>query len=308
MIYRLIKLKFENAVCFGNEKLWSDAYSLSVDTIFSALCKEALLQDEAVLYKLLNKFYTGKILLSDAMPYDPESLFVPVPLGGHKENGIGRMQYHSELDTYSFLPAELMDDYLNAELSPTILQERISGLGGIGKRDRLMMSSQMFQGSYSVHVFDFNVGCGLYICISGKNERDIDFVLSLFNGLSYSGLGGKRSIGLGRFHFDIEEMPGFFMDRLDTDAYDMFMTLSISLPKEEELEHAMEGAGYSLVRKGGYVDSERYGDAGRAKKGLCLFEAGSVFHNRFEGGIYDVSNGGAHPVFRYAKPMFMGIV
>lgn len=34
---------------------------------------------------------------------------------------------------------------------------------------------------------------------------------------------------------------------------------------------------------------------------------GKVKFYEFEGDIYDVTNGGSHPVYRYAKPLFMGV-
>ena len=40
---------------------------------------------------------------------------------------------------------------------------------------------------------------------------------------------------------------------------------------------------------------------------MYVFAAGSCFKNEFEGDIYDVTNGGSHPVYRYAKPLFMGV-
>ena len=40
-----------------------------------------------------------------------------------------------------------------------------------------------------------------------------------------------------------------------------------------------------------------------------MFEVGSVYKNTFKGDIYDVSeaNAGAHPVYRYGIPFFMGV-
>jgi CRISPR-associated protein Csm4 len=43
------------------------------------------------------------------------------------------------------------------------------------------------------------------------------------------------------------------------------------------------------------------------KRDFYSFAAGSVFQNKFEGDIFDVSIKGNHPVWRYAKPLFMAV-
>ena len=45
----------------------------------------------------------------------------------------------------------------------------------------------------------------------------------------------------------------------------------------------------------------------RRKRDFHVFAAGSCFANQFLGDIFDVSTGGAHPVYRYAKPLFMEV-
>ena len=85
------------------------------------------------------------------------------------------------------------------------------------------------------------------------------------------------------------------------------MLLSTALPRDEELEKSLEGATYLLEKRSGFVSSDKYADEQRKKKDMYVFMAGSYFVNCFDGDIYDVSEGGSHPVYRYAKPMFMGV-
>ena len=54
--------------------------------------------------------------------------------------------------------------------------------------------------------------------------------------------------------------------------------------------------------------ADQYAEEQRKKKTLYVFDAGSCFENSFEGAVYDVSNGGNHPVYRYAIPMFAGLI
>ena len=84
------------------------------------------------------------------------------------------------------------------------------------------------------------------------------------------------------------------------------MLLSSALPSEEEMEKALEGASYMLVPRSGFVFSETYAHEQRKRQTLFVMEQGSCFAYPFHGDIYDVSEGsGKHPVFRYAKPLFM---
>ena len=85
------------------------------------------------------------------------------------------------------------------------------------------------------------------------------------------------------------------------------MLLSVALPADEELENAMENASYLLEKRSGFVASSDYAEEWRKKKNLYVFTAGSCFCKLFcRKRSTDVSEGGKHPVYRYAKPIFMG--
>ena len=85
------------------------------------------------------------------------------------------------------------------------------------------------------------------------------------------------------------------------------MSLSGALPRENELEEAMENAEYMLLKRSGFVSSSSYCDSFMRKKDLYIFASGSCFRRKFEGDVYDVSSNGTHPVYRYAKPIFIGV-
>ena len=85
------------------------------------------------------------------------------------------------------------------------------------------------------------------------------------------------------------------------------MLLSSALPKQEELNQALEGANYLLQKRSGFVSSVTYADEQRKKRDLYTMQAGSCFQHPFQGDIYDVGRGGAHPVYRYAKALFLEV-
>lgn len=85
------------------------------------------------------------------------------------------------------------------------------------------------------------------------------------------------------------------------------MTLSCALPQDNELAFALDGAAYQIVKRSGFIDSVHYAKEQRKHRVLYVLAAGSCFRNKFDGDIYDISNGGNHPVYRYAKPLFLGV-
>ena len=123
--------------------------------------------------------------------------------------------------------------------------------------------------------------------------------------LSLSGIGGKKNSGLGHFRYNTVELPKELNQRLNTKGE--VMTLSVSLPTEDELENILDDSRYLLVKRSGFIDSYTYSKEQRRKKDIYLFKSGSCFNKTYQGDIYNVSSGGSHPVYKYAKPIFMGV-
>lgn len=159
---------------------------------------------------------------------------------------------------------------------------------------------------YRVGTFYYGEGCGLYIIAAYQSENEKCLMEKLLTALSYTGIGGKKSGGLGKFQYDEKQIPGKLLESLQKKS-DRYMLLSVALPADDELENALENASYLLEKRSGFVASSNYAEEWRKKRDLYVFTAGSCFVNCFAGDIYDVSEGGKHPVYRYAKPIFMGV-
>ena len=87
-----------------------------------------------------------------------------------------------------------------------------------------------------------------------------------------------------------------------------YLLLSSAMAKaEEDLESILEDASYLLQKRSGFIYSESYAKEQRRKKDFFSFQAGSCFKKPFSGDIFDVSDGGNHPVYRYGKAVFMEI-
>ena len=66
MKYKAYKLKFSTGVHFGKGTLEDTAYAFCADTLFSALCIEAVKDSTERLERLVQTAKAGKMLLSDA--------------------------------------------------------------------------------------------------------------------------------------------------------------------------------------------------------------------------------------------------
>ncbi|MBS4728527.1 type III-A CRISPR-associated RAMP protein Csm4 [Mycobacterium sp. SM1] len=154
---------------------------------------------------------------------------------------------------------------------------------------------------YRVTYFRFNDDAGLWLVATGT-ESELALLSGLLHGLA--GLGGERTSGFGTFTITEAETPAQLA--ITTEAA-LLMTLSTALPADHELEPALAGATYRLVRRSGFISSATYAETPRRKRDLYKMAAGSVFTRPFEGVIADVGRGGAHPVYSYARPLFLAL-
>ncbi|NLH00515.1 MAG: hypothetical protein GX488_01210 [Clostridiales bacterium] len=158
---------------------------------------------------------------------------------------------------------------------------------------------------FGVGIYRFADNNGLYCIVGFDGEPERLLFEKLLHALSYSGIGGKRSSGLGSFSFVSNALGEPIVTRLN--GRNHVISLSVSMAAPEELDLALTGARYTLIKRSGFVYSDSYADSPRRKKDFYSFKAGSYFLNGFDGGIFDVSGGGTHPVYRYAIPLFMEV-
>jgi CRISPR-associated protein Csm4 len=319
MTYYLYKLKFPYGVHFGADKVGIGLEKVSVnchcDTFYSAICHEILkLHGE----KVLNEFYehtkSGKFLLSDLLPYKDEELLIPKPIF-YKDSSQERQAESSvikkRMKKVQFIPLSKISEYFNDEaeeikFSKNMVYEK-NAIARDGKEEH--------NGLYSVGVTYFAEGCGLYF-VAQIDEDKKEWFDKIINSLALSGIGGKRTSGYGRFIFEDEEAPeldennGFPSEKvlaklLNEDAK-YYLSMSTFYPKKEEIKDLKRGY-YSLVKRGGFVQSATYSDKILKKIPTTFVSAGSCFEQKFEGEILDVSKDGNHPVYRYGKPIMIGI-
>lgn len=308
MAYKVYKLKFTTGVHFGRRTLEDAECTLGADTLFSALCHEFVKQ--GVLDDFLEKAKMGKIKLSDAFPYIGQTYYLPKPMWHVKaQNEKGDSVIKKAYKSLKYIPAEQFTNYMCGEMDVREEVRRFQNeLGTSCLKVSASVRGEIETKPYHVGVYYFKEDCGLYFIVYYEEETDLWMLEECLEVLAFTGIGGRRNAGLGRFELHFGKLPADILQKLDSVTGKIHMNLSVSLPKEEELDAAMEHARFSLVKRSGFVASATYGDTQMRKKDLYMMKAGSCFENTYQGDIYDVSVYGRHPVYRYGKPLFLEVI
>lgn len=306
MKYKLYRMKFTSSVHFGEGHLGGSSESFMADRLFSALYIEAFKYGQEAADRLRAAAENGGLLLSDGLPYIGDELYVPKPVvrieGGESDSVLKKA-----FKKLNYIPVNRLDSYLSGSLDPQEENERLKRLGIFSDMDKsAVRNGSDFVLPYRLGTYTFFGGSGLYFIVGCEDDKLFTLLNDTIISLGYTGIGGKVSSGLGKFTAEPEELPHVLSERLDGN-YSRYVTLSVCMAKNDCLEAALCNAGYMLVKRGGFISSQTYADTPRKKREMYFFAAGSSFENRFEGIVADLSTGGAHPVYRYAVPMFMGV-
>ena len=81
MRYTIYKLSFPNGIHIGTGNLSSTEKVIHSDTLFSAMCIEALnMGGEEKLNRFVQMAKDNKLRISDAMPYIGDTIYLPKPM------------------------------------------------------------------------------------------------------------------------------------------------------------------------------------------------------------------------------------
>lgn len=312
MEYKILKLEFTTAVHFGKGGLEKSNNVLGSDTIFSALFIEALKYNLGK--NLIEAFQNRKLKISSSFPYIGREYYIQKPVIRMESDNTGDSIVKKAIKKLKYIPISRLENFLNGSLDIKKEEEMFSGSFGkfvLVEKVSMQTEKDDFDDLYAVEVFNYNKNSGLYFFVAYEEEREFDMLKNLMSSISYTGIGGKISSGYGKFKLSEDTVPKELIKRFeDLENYKECMSLSICLPREEEIESSLEGASYIITKRSGFIASDRYADSFRKKKDLYMLEAGSVYSNIFEGNIYNVSidGEGTHPVYRYGIPFFMGVI
>lgn len=302
MNYTIYRMAFTTPVHFGTGVLNESASSFCADTLFSALYIEAMKLGRAD--ALLDFVEKDQLLLSDAFPYMQERYFLPKPMLYVEPKEQGDSGLKKQFKKLRYIPVEKLGSFLSGTLDP-----RGCSLHGLGREYSQVMAAVRREEDtlpYRVGNFLFQEDCGLYVLTATENGEVQQLFETLMKSLSYTGIGGKRGSGKGRFVLKKGKIPKSLEAMLDKES-GRYLLLSTALPREEEIETALTDASYLLQRRSGFVYSETHGPELMKKRDMYTLQAGSCFRNRFRGAVYDVNEGGSHAVYRYGKGLFLGV-
>lgn len=314
MNYCIYKLNFTAPLHCGRGdgavSLTNTSMTLHADTVFSALCNEAaLMSDKNAVKELVNLCQKGKLLFSDTFPFCGNELYLPVPLCPLKDNVAFDVKNRKKIKAVKWLPASekylsAFSDYINKgnmfddESITTKFTQSRTDIKACISRD------EDDTAPFEISCVEFKENCGLYGIVGYENKDDLNFVLRLLESLGISGIGGQTSRGFGKFNVQITENK-FLTEHIKAEK-NFYMLLTSSLPKSNEIGKTLDGAFYSLIRRGGFSLSPYIGNTIKKQTQYYLV-SGSVLKNKFDGDVFSVGENGSHAIYRYAKPLFLGI-
>lgn len=324
MGYKLYKLTFNTPIHFGSDSVGTSLEEADLichsDTFFSALCLEYIkLNGAENINKFVDFFNNDNLLISSLLPYKNDDLYIPKPSIVIKRKNIindkkdsdspndrkkmKKLNYikFSDIDKYlnyikekeeNFIPDDEYNDFAKYSLNQKV---------GLREEENRL---------YSVGTYSFDNNSGLYFILSFSDNEKLEEFETVLKSLSYSGIGGKRTYGLGGFEYKEYKTADYdnFINKLFSDSK-YKMLISLFSPTENEIDNIdLKTSSYSLIKRNGFIYSESYSENLQKRKSLCMFKEGSCFTNKIKGDIKDVSQqNGNHKVYRYGKAFYIGL-
>lgn len=319
---KIYKLKFETPCHFGaaelGGRLESVSFSYASDVLFGALCCE--FADDKKVADFFDTVRRGKILFSDLLPYNGEKFFIPKPIllidsdktSARLDPGEMRRRAteRKKQKKIEFIRASRLTKYFSAlknnlpfseenNFGETILLQKVSC------REEKPLP-------YFVGTFSFNEGSGFYLIALFDDEETAEFFEGILQSLGLSGIGGKKSSGLGKF--SLSEVIALdtatkddlcALNRMLTDENSAWqMNLSSLIPTADEIP-TLKNSFFKLKRRGGFVSSN--GTSECKKNNVCVVAAGSCFRRRLVGDIVSLGNVDGHEIFRLGRSIYAGL-
>lgn len=321
MNYYLFRLQFDTPVHFGPSdsalSLYSSEDHFRADTLFSALCHESVkLWGKSGPERLCAEAEAGELLLSDAMPWKGERLFLPKPCASSEKAQDVPEGKRKAMKKLEWIPLDLFAEFMSSVRGGSAFdpQDAEAAFGISGETTHVLLNPGEDSLPYQTGVYRFLPDAGLWFIAGCGSEEQGEKLGTLIRSLGLSGIGGKVSSGYGKFSVDdciflnepFDEATEWLCSALTEDA-DRYLLLSASLPSDGELERVLNGAEYRLERRSGFVQSERYATENLKKKTQYFLAAGSVLPCRYLPTLYSVGGNGRHPVYRLSAPIFLGV-
>ena len=296
----------------GAVALTNVSMTIRADTLFSALCNEAsLFYGDSAVNELIGQARAGAVLFTDTFPFRDDSYYLPVPKMPLDDKVEFDVKNRKAIKALKWLPAT--EEYFSRFAKYIHTGEAFDSTGlsqsfGEFRTDVKAGTIDDKKQPYEVTAFNFFRGCGLYGVFGYENDGQKALISELIKSIGVSGIGGQVSRGFGSYETEIrdgiDDSAAFLLENIGRkDRYNLLITTA--LPKNDEMENALEGAWYEVVRRGGFSWSA---GTGSVKKNNQFFLAsGAMLKNTFEGDVFEVGENERHKIYRYSKPVFLGV-
>ena len=303
MNYYIYKLKFVTPVRFGVTKgnITNDNSSdFTSDQIFASIFNEYVnLYSIDKAKKLLNDFY-----ISDLFPFMEDKLYLPKPImifdslveNKNKDRKIGKKIKYIQINEFNEYINDLKkgNDLLKYKLTKPFFKEVYQTKYNFSKE----------QTPYTVSGIQFYKNCGLYFIVSFNDEIKEEFD-NIIRSLSFSGIGGKKSSGYGKFEIDEIIKPSLdIINSLNSNCKYKMLLSSVIPTDEEVMMLKTSNSFYSVISRSGF--SVVNGNMVK-KKTTPMLKSGSCMDFDIKGQIKEVNKENVRSIYRYAKALKWGI-
>lgn len=289
------KLDFQT-VHFGNGSLNESIGSFNASRLYSSLFLESLKLN--VDKEFLNLSKSANFFLSDSFPLKDGEFYLPKPIGYPKiplnsESTRETRRKAKKSKKLRYIKYTDMEDYIEGNCDI----DKLDGTDSFFSKSTVVTKKGI--DPYEVGITNFKTS--LYILTIKHKLLDM-----LMDSLQYSGIGGKRSSGYGRFTVEKLDIPDEFSKNIvvNDSEYGVYMTLSTSIPNNDELDAVLPTAEYLLEKSSGFAYSSTSRNLLK-KQDLYKFAVGTTLTKTYNGNIFDVRpDNFPHPVWNYAKGLF----
>lgn len=309
MNYVTFLLEFPNGYHVSDFRISNSNIKIHSDVLFSALIHESfLVGGQSKVDQLVKLFEEKNIVITDLFPFIDDQLYIPRPMVTVKRE-LEDMEYRKEIKKINFIPENKLHEYLQGDFDIEKEKKILNDMGEFSDSTKIMYKENGDHEIFTLKFYKFNKNNGLYFIFGYNEEEDLNLFDDLMFSLSCSGIGGKKSIGLGKFFYTYEKIPSALENRLSKESK-KYMLLNTSLPNFDELdENLLENSSYKVVRKGGFITRkiDEKVENNKRKRDMFFFESGSTFEKKYKGNIFRVDIDNPYPIYRYGLSTFLGV-
>ncbi|MDO5716146.1 MAG: type III-A CRISPR-associated RAMP protein Csm4 [Tissierellia bacterium] len=306
MKYKCYRLTFPKGLRMGKGRIDTSEIEIPGDVLFSAILNEASKISGQCCERIIEETRNGNLLFTDAFPYIGEEYFLPKPyIQINSESG--NSSEKKEFKKLNYIPLSKWEEFLQGRGNPMELNRHFQNFGKKSIDTKIFYSEERDHEIYNLSYFRFHKGNGLYFILGFHENQNL--IYDLLKSIGYTGIGGKKSIGLGRFTLEERPLPKTLEQKLNTEKPSMLLSTSMATKEELEMK-TLEDSSYMLTRRGGFIHSEDKRGKNTPtsrKKAMHFFKPGSIFKQPFQGDLFPVDYHFVHPIYRYGKPFWMEV-